>query len=599
MIRSFLLVTVLFAGLTSCSQFDAKSAVEDKTPPSNSSLTSTAEDQTSPPSEETSTSDQASSVKNFTTESLYSLLVAEIAASRREYSLTLNNYVEQAYATNDVAIVARAARLSQLFRKQETAIEMGNLWLTIEPNNQEALGTIINAHINLKDLIQATDITERLLNTLSPSDKRANAKAAILETIAARSRNSQPETLNILLTRYEALNEQYPQYSSILVGKSILEEHAGTIDSALKTAQRAQQKDKEYLPAILQEVRLLRTLDMSEEALSKLKNTYRQQPDNPRIRLSYARLLVQINPPDALKELESLTERYPDELDVRFLYSLVALETDQYEKAEGSLLQLIEANYQLNSTSYYLGTIYQAQNQPQKALEIFQSIPPSDEFIAAQEQIGIIYSEQDQLSLLKKHFDTQRAKLPDLDIPLYIAEASVFAKLGDVDEAINVLTLAAETYPEDTGIRFNRSSYFEQADRLQEMEEDLRFILNAEPDNASALNALGYFLTIRTNRFTEAKDLIEKALSFKPNEAAFIDSLGWVNFKLGNTDKALKLLEQAFNLFPDPEVASHLGEVLWVLDEQEKAKRIWFESLEENPDNQYLLEVIKRFNVSQ
>ena len=81
--------------------------------------------------------------------------------------------------------------------------------------------------------------------------------------------------------------------------------------------------------------------------------------------------------------------------------------------------------------------------------------------------------------------------------------------------------------------------------------------------------------------------------------ASFIDSLGWVNFKLGNTDKALKLLEQAFNLFPDPEVASHLGEVLWVLDEQEKAKRIWFESLEENPDNQYLLEVIKRFNVSQ
>jgi Flp pilus assembly protein TadD len=132
-------------------------------------------------------------------------------------------------------------------------------------------------------------------------------------------------------------------------------------------------------------------------------------------------------------------------------------------------------------------------------------------------------------------------------------------------------------------------------DMIKRTEADLRDILSREPDNADAMNALGYTLADRTERYDEAYELIKRAVELKPNDHYVVDSLGWVLFRLGRHDEAIKYLRQAMALKPDAEVAAHLGEVLWVAGDQEGARTVWNMALEAQPDDKRLLDVIKRF----
>jgi Flp pilus assembly protein TadD len=126
------------------------------------------------------------------------------------------------------------------------------------------------------------------------------------------------------------------------------------------------------------------------------------------------------------------------------------------------------------------------------------------------------------------------------------------------------------------------------------LESDLRFILEREPDNAMALNALGYTLADRTTRFSEAKALIEQAHQLDPNDPAIIDSLGWVNYRLGNLTEAERLLRKALKQFPDQEVAAHLGEVLWAQGKQKEARQVWRDALKAQPDSKILRSTLQR-----
>ena len=136
----------------------------------------------------------------------------------------------------------------------------------------------------------------------------------------------------------------------------------------------------------------------------------------------------------------------------------------------------------------------------------------------------------------------------------------------------------------------------QQFGRLDILERDLTQVLTLHPEHADAMNSLGYTLADQTDRYEEALALIERALAIRPDEPAFIDSMGWVLFKLGRLDEALIQLERAYELFSNDEVASHL-EVLWSLGEKRKAKKVWREAIKKTPDSPYLLDVYKRFEL--
>lgn len=533
----------------------------------------------------------------FPVETFYDLLVAEIAANRRQYQVAVDNYVRQAEATEDIAVIARAARIAQFFRDYPKAVRIGSMWHEKTPDDIEALSLLITAHIELKAPEAALNHAEKLLALLDPNDKKVQQQAAITETIANRSQGQTPDILQTLATRYRELSNQYPLYPAIRVGLSKLYELLGNSNAAYATIEQTLGDHPAYMPAIMQQVRLLQLDQKPDAAIERLEEQLAEQPDNTRLQLVYARLLMQTDPQKAYEELTKLSSQSPDENDITFLRALVALEIDKLQVAQSQLTKLLSKNYRPNTVNFYLGNLESERGNNELALDYYLNVRPSEEYISAQTLAGGIIARTDGFEAAHQHFKQKRANSPRFRPQLYIAEANLLDQEGEKDRAIKVLSEALAEYPDNISLRYNRSTYYEQQDKLGLMEDDLRHILAIDPDNASALNALGYVLTNKTDRHQEALPLIQRALELRPEDAAITDSMGWVLYRLGRFEEAITYLRKAFSLFPDPEVAAHLGEVLWIVGEQEEAKSIWRGSLEKNPDDTFIPETMRRFNL--
>jgi len=543
----------------------------------------------------------APSHSSFTTDSLYSLMLAELAAGRQQYDITLSNYIEEANNTGDLGVITRAARLSQYFRKYDQTLEMSKLWLEQKPNDIEANAIIASAYIEKREPIQALTYAEKILaiisSTQSPQtngDIDANKSAAITETIANFSRSSGSLTKLTLIERYLDLIKRYPNYPAIKVGLSILYESQPDTAAAYKVIEQALAQDSNYLPAIMQEIQLLQASKQNEKAIKKIKVLLIDQPDNNRLRLLYARMLTQTDINAAYDEFSLLAEQSPQHLDIQFSKALISLELKKIDEAKLILENLLRKNYRHNTVNFYLGSIAELENDDKQALHYYFAVNSGEDYVPAHSRAARIMAKQGNINQAQAHFKQLREKSPDRRPELYAAEAEVLQQLEQTTLAISVLSQAISEFPDNTNLRYNRSSLYEQTNQLDLMENDLRHALSVEPESASTLNALGYFLTSRTRRHQEAYILINKAISLKPNDPAILDSMGWVLFNLGRNEEAIDYLRKAFELFPDPEVAAHLGEALWVNGKKQEAQNIWNNNLRDNPNDSRIIDTMKR-----
>ena len=543
----------------------------------------------------------APSHSSFTTDSLYSLMLAELAAGRQQYDITLSNYIEEANNTGDLGVITRAARLSQYFRKYDQTLEMSKLWLEQKPNDIEANAIIASAYIEKREPIQALTYAEKILaiisSTQSPQtngDIDANKSAAITETIANFSRSSGSLTKLTLIERYLDLIKRYPNYPAIKVGLSILYQSQPDTAAAYKVIEQALAQDSNYLPAIMQEIQLLQASKQNEKAIKKIKALLVDQPDNNRLRLLYARMLTQTDINAAYDEFSLLAEQSPQHLDIQFSKALISLELKKIDEAKLILENLLGKNYRDNTVNFYLGSIAELENNGKQALHYYFAVNSGEDYVPAHSRAARIMAKQGNINQAQAHFKQLREKSPDRRPELYAAEAEVLQQLEQTTLAISVLSQAISEFPDNTNLRYNRSSLYEQTNQLDLMENDLRHALSVEPESASTLNALGYFLTSRTSRHQEAYALINKAITLKPNDPAILDSMGWVLFNLGRNEEAIDYLRKAFELFPDPEVAAHLGEALWVNGKKQEAQNIWNNNLRDNPNDSRIIDTMKR-----
>ncbi|MGH1440206.1 MAG: tetratricopeptide repeat protein [Cellvibrionaceae bacterium] len=535
---------------------------------------------------------------NFSIDTLYSLLVAEMAASRRQYDLTLDNYIAEANTTSDLGVIARAARLSQYFRKHDETLEMGRLWLAQTPNDIEANAITATAHIEKREPLQALTYAEKILELTSTQNgsntQNANKRAAITETIANFSRTSDTLTKQTLVQRYIELIKRYPDYVALKVGLSVLYESQQDTATAYATIEDAIAQDKNYLPAIMQEIRLLQASKQNEKAIEKIKILLSEQPDNNRLRLLYARMLTQTDINAAYEEFSLLAKQSPQHLDIQFSKALIALEVKKVDEAKGILESLLKKNYRPDTVNFYLGNLAELNNDNTSALQYYLAVKAGQDYVPAHSRAARIMAQQGNLNQAQNHFTQLRERTPNRRPELYAAEAEVLVLMEQTQAAIKILGQAIDEYPDNTNLRYSRSSLYEQTNQLTLMENDLRHALDVEPESASTLNALGYFLTSRTDRHDEAYTLIKKAIELKPNDPAIMDSMGWVLFKLGRTDEAIDYLRRAFELFPDPEVAAHLGEALWTNGKKQEARTIWTDNLKDNPNDSRIIDTMER-----
>lgn len=527
---------------------------------------------------------------SFTQETLVSLLSAELAGQRNRFDIALDNYVTQAINTQDPGVSERAFRIAEYLGADQAALDTSLIWARNDRDNLEAqraaaiqlarAGRYDDSMVYMEKVLQGQGDTHFDFLALSASE-------------------TNPETRNALLTSFDRLLVKYPNNGQLIFGKALLLQQNGDAEASLQLLEDNPPNEGEIAPILLR-ARLLQGMNRGKEALPILEKSIKKYPEDKRLRLTYARMLVEQNRmEDAKVQFSSLVQQYPDDDELRFSLALVCLEAKAWDEAAGYLEELIARGAHVDSAHLNLGRIHEERNDPQSALAEYAQVGPGPDFLAAQLRQADILMSNGSAAEASKRLAEARDAQPDYVIQLYLIEAETLANNNQVDRGWQVLNQALKQYPDDLNLLYTRSMMAEKRGDLTQMEKDLRSILKREPDNAMALNALGYTLSDRTTRYAEAKELIEKAHSLNPEDPAVLDSLGWVNYRLGNLDEAERLLRLALERFPDHEVAAHLGEVLWAKGEQREARKVWGKALEEQPDSPILRSTLLRLTGSE
>jgi len=533
---------------------------------------------------------QPSEYGSFSQESLFALLTAELAGQRNRFDIALGNYVQQAQETGDAGVAERAFRIAEYLGAEQAALDSALIWASNAPDNIDA------QRAAAVQLARAGRYDESMTYMEQVLQRQGSTHFDFLALSAAET---DPDTRAGLLQGFDRLLSKNPDNSQLLFGKAILLQQDGRAEEALALLEDSSAGATEVSPILLR-ARLLQSLGRGQEAMPILQKGIRQNPDDKRLRLTYARLLIEQDRFDEAKgEFSKLVLENPNDDDLRFSLALVCLEAEAWEEAIVYLEELIERRSHVDAAHYNLGRAYEALDDNDSALQAYALVGPSNDYLPAQQRQAELLLSQQRSAEASALLAQAREAQPDYAIQLYMIEAEGLSNHGQIEPAWKVITEGLEQFPNDLNLLYTRAMLAEKRDDLAQLETDLRYIIEREPEHAMALNALGYTLADRTTRYQEAFELIAKAHQLDPEDPAILDSLGWVNYRLGNLPEAERLLRQALEKFPDHEVAAHLGEVLWVQGKQREARRVWRDALEATPDSPILRDTLLRLTGSE
>lgn len=527
---------------------------------------------------------------SFSEETVFSLLSAELAGQRDRFDIALGNYLTQARKTQDPGVSERAFRIAEYLGADQPALETALLWARNAPGDLDAQraaaiqlarnGQYDESLVYMEKVLQGQGDTHFDFLALSAADTDENTRRGLLQS-------------------FERLLAKYPGNGQLIFGKALLMQQDGNTEGALGLLEDNPPQEGEIAPILLR-ARLLAALDRGDEAMPLLEKNLKKIPDDKRLRLTYARMLVEQNRMDDAKvQFATLVQQYPDDDELRYSLALVCLEGKAWDEAYSYLQELVERGSHVDSARLNLGRIAEERGDPQAALDEYAQVGPGTDFLPAQLRQADILIANGRADEASRRLAEARDAQPDYAIQLYLIEAETLANNDKTQSAWLVLQNAIKQNPDDLNLLYTRSMLAEKRNDLAQMEKDLRAILAREPNNAMALNALGYTLSDRTTRFDEARVLIERAHQLNPEDPAVLDSLGWVHYRLGNLDDAERYLRSALERFPDHEVAAHLGEVLWANGKQREARKIWGKALQEQPDSPILRSTILRLTGSE
>lgn len=524
----------------------------------------------------------------FPEQTLYNLLIAELATHAQNFPLAIEKYLLEAQSTRDAGLASHATRLSLYGRNLDAALSSTQLWLEIEPDNEKAASIYADLLTQAGETLHALDILESQLTY----GRKPNFGILSQTTLVAGDRQ-----LVKLLARLAPLVEQHPDHVELLFTYTLLlqknQQHAEAL------AALALIKDDQANPAqaALLKAQLLEDLYGAETAAKNLSKAIKKQPDERSLRLFYAKLLTRFNLNGAEQAFAYLLKATPNDTDILFSHAVIANENRHYEVARRSFEKLISHNHRVMVSHYYLGQIDERQNEVNAAIARYRQVKAGKYFMPATQRLINLQAAQGQLLDARRYLASLRIATPIQAPNFWALEAALLKTHGHPEEAYGLLSQAIERFPEQLLLRLERALICEQLNDFATLESDLRFILSRDPDNITALNALGYSLSNRAGRYEEALVLVKKAFNLRPDDPAIIDSLGWAQYRLGKLDQATIHLENAFKQFPDDEVAAHLIEVYWVNGEQNKARSVIKKFKEQLQDTPKVDEAINRLGI--
>ncbi len=519
----------------------------------------------------------------------YDLMVAEIALNQGQIALAVEHYLRVARVQRNPVIAERAVRVAVYGQDLEAAIEAAQRWIELEPDRIEARQVIAAIYIRQDEVEQAIEYIDGLIDDSELDDAELFPP---LLGILAREKNA-----DTVLAVSKRLADEHPERVYAQYMHAMLAAQNGRSEEALGYFDRTLALG-EIEGVHSARAKVLLKLGRSSEAVLSLKKAVETNPDDQNLRLTYARLLVDVkNYEEARVEFEKLHRASPDDADLLYTLGLLSLESQRFDDAEMYMLQLVEMDQRQGEAQYYLGRIYENRRLYEEAIDWYEQVHAGeysfDARLRVAELLGVLERSEEAIAQLDAMLKGSQSD--GSLVRIYITKGELMRSARRYPEAMEVFNTALEIVPGNSDLLYARALAAEKLGRIDQLEEDIRTILITEPDNAHALNALGFTLADQTDRYEEAYGYLKRAIEIMPDDAAIIDSWGWVHYRLGQYDEALRLLRKALSRLDDPEIAAHLGEVLWVTGKRDEAREVWQRALQKAPDDPLLLEVMQRF----
>ncbi len=512
------------------------------------------------------------------TDPVYLMLVGEIAGQRGQFDVALEHYSRLAKNVPDVRLAERATQIALYVQDADKALETAKLWTSLDPKSIPAHRLSAVLEIKAGNIDKAVDAVGELLTLKDPE-----LEATLLELVKWLATQVPPQKA---LEVMQALSEHYPKVPEIRFASALLASDLGALPVARTELAQAEALRPGWSRPLMLEAQLEMQAGEMHLARQALERAKKADPKNPRLALLFGQFLAKTGDfKSAEREFSMLVALDPKNQEARFALASVWLELGQYLRARSAFEALaMEPRWQAQS-DFSMGLIDARLGQPENALKAFDRVGPGPwEFDARFNGISALVSlkrydeARDRLQKVRKAF-------PDEKHRLYLIESDLLVKQHDYQEAYTLLNDALTEDPGRSELLYARALLADQLGKTDVMEADLRAVLAKNPEDASALNALGFALADHgKDRLDEAEGYIRKALQKKPRDPAILDSFGWVQFRKGRLDQAISYLRKAFALFPDAEIAAHLGEALWAGGKREEARRIWRDAWEKSPD---------------
>ena len=529
---------------------------------------------------------------NFTEDQLYEAIISELSAQRGRVSEAGESYFDLAMSTRDLTVIQRAIQFASVNRDTNALLQLGMLWAEIEPENPQPQLLLSIQFLESGAFAQAMSHMARVLELGGSIDFAA---------LAARTGELNPQDRAVLIENLRQLRNEYSEQITIQATLVQLLAQNGDFEEALEEIELL--KDATALTAniVVIEAQILQNLDQTTRALRVMRNGVARFDSNKNLRLTYARLLIGNEDFElAQQQFQILVEQDPQDWETLYSIALIDTQLENFDRAIAAYTKLIGVDQRADESQYNLGVIYQERGELEKSIEHFRQVRiGTNNFLAAQQQATRLSIQLGRLDDAHTWLSRLSRGQPRLDVLFTTIESGLLIQEGHPDAAEQLLNTALNKYPNETDLLFSRVIYYDSISDREGSERDLQQIISMLPEDSRALNHLGYMLADQTTRYDEALELIERAIAISPDDPAIIDSLGWALYKVGRFEGALVQMRRAFAAFPDDEVASHLGEVLWALERFDEAMRVWQDALETDPESPLILEAMERLQVAE
>ncbi len=528
---------------------------------------------------------------------IYKYLSAELAFQRGETFGAYSTMAALARSTGDARIARRALEFAVSGSLAAEALKAARLWRELAPRSEEAAQALTGLLIANNRLDEAKSALAQQL-AASTADTLPGVIATTQRQLArVADRNRAQGMLRELLEPYrDSLDAQLTLVQAAMV--------AGDRAAALREARSALQKHPESELAALM---LAQIIEDKTEAAQSLADFLKKNPKAREVRLAYSRMLIEQNKlPEAKAEFAQILKLYPDDRTTLYALGLLATQAGDLKDAEKYLSSYIrtlggEPDRERDSTQalLVLAQIAEERDDLRGALGWLEKVDPANAagYLSATLKRAQLVARSGDMDAARAILHRASIESDDDRVKLIAGEAQLLRDSGRIDDALNLVAEALETHKDSVDLLYEHAMLADKAKQFDLMERQLRRIIKLAPDNQHAYNALGYSFADRNVRLQEAYDLVSKANQIAPEDPYILDSLGWVEFRLGRYEDAARTLGRAFDLKADPEIAAHLGEVLWKLGREDEAKKLWRNANAKDPKNETLKGTLQRLQV--